>query len=176
MNSFKRCGFKVKVGLLLGLALTLSAPLAKAEGSYQSFRTTNVLASAVVIVSYPTNTIGTNLTGSPVEIGNYERLGLAVSGYVTTAGTGTVYLVRSPFTHLPRVSTLSNNFETVSTSIHSIAFPMPDTGPYNWSTNIPPEWVIPGNWAGVFRITNVAGVVTNFNVGVVKKLLPNGSR
>ncbi len=158
---------------VVAMFCAMAVPRAKAEGGTQSFQATNILNSAVNLTAYPSNGVGTN-TGVAVNVANYDRAGFYFAGYVTTASTATVTLVRSPYSFSPSYTTLSNNFESVSQKTFTI--PMPTTGPFLWTTNLEPDFLRPANWIGINLLTNSVGTITNLDVGVSKKLIPTGSK
>jgi hypothetical protein len=157
------------MGLYL-LALLGLAPAAIGQEAQQSFGATNVLASGIVLTTWPTNGSGTN-TGSGISTAFYPRAGFYFSGNVLTAGTATVQVVRSPLSSSP---TTNYHYETVS--VKSFTIPMPTTGWLMWVTNIEEEFVRPGNWIGISLATNAVGVVSNLDIGLTKKLIPIGTR
>jgi hypothetical protein len=166
-NRFRKVGALALAISALGVSTAIRA---RAEGSPQSFGATNVLASAIVLTTYPTNSSGTN-TGGPININNYERVGFYFTGNVLTVSTGTVTLVRSPLGTSPSSYT---NWETVATK--TLTIPMASTGPFMWVTNLDTEFVRPGLWVGISVLTNSVGVVSNLDIGLTKKIIPPGSK
>lgn len=92
MNTKKQSALGTSLGLgaalLCAAVIGLSfAPSARAD----NFNITNDIATGVSVTAWPTNAIGTNgnpfLTGKPVEVQNYEHVGLDLSGFVVVTNT-----------------------------------------------------------------------------------------
>jgi len=156
---------------LMGLAGVMGPMEARAEGTGQSFGVTNSLVTAIDIRTWPTNSTGTNFTGGGINVQNYKSGGFYFKGDVVTAGTGTVTLVRAPFTAQP---TSITNWESVAQL--TITVPMPNTGPFMFMTNLDGWFLDSANWVGCNRLTNAVGNITNLEVGVTKKIVPPGNK
>lgn len=161
----------VRGAAVCGMALLIGGAFsARAEGTKQSFGTTNSLVTAVDMRTWPTNSTGTNFTGGSIDVRNYQAGGYYFEGDVVTAGTGTVTLVRSPYTS----PTSYSNWESVAQI--TLTIPMPTAGHFIWMTNLDQWFEGPANFVGINRMTNAAGNVTNLDQGLTKKIIPPGNK
>ncbi len=174
------------IEILLAIAglLALLALPARAD----SFNCTNIVNSAVSIVSWPTNTAGTNglpqSTGGAISVKNQEWAGFFFEGYSTTANASTVVvtLVRG-FGDQPGLSTFDstgtniNGMQWESISAMTLSIPVAGaTGPVGWFTNLDRSFLGGCNWVGIYSITNsnrgATGALTNVVMGLNKKIIP----
>ena len=156
--------------LLALISLTL-APQARA----QSFGATNYWNNGVAILYAGTNTITTNGFGAgyPINVDNYDRVGIHVSGTNagTAAGNITIALMRSTAAGYPT----STDWETNASTQWTLSVPLPTTGntQVHWYTNLPDTFVYPARWIAIAYITNnPANALTNCYIEMTKKIIP----
>lgn len=139
---------------LLALALPATADL---------FNCTNTFNNAVSIVSWPTNSVGTNgigaLTGGPINLQWNDTAGFSYAGYVTAAAgwsnqTGAIQftMLRSWSDTAPLVTTNRCDWET--NSFFCIYIPITGPGLITYGTNLTQEVIGRANWLGIYAITN----------------------
>jgi hypothetical protein len=169
----------IAASLGIGLAV-LFGQSALAQNS-SSFDVTNNLSSGInYVANYPTNAnfIG---TGTPVDLRSYNTSGFYFYGAVSNnaAAIVGVDLVRSGITKGAVTNQFVGGyvFEVTPPAVWHISIPIPATTNANfvWYTNLSNDFCGPAVRVGVFNLTNslAAGqVITNLDVGVVKKIMP----
>ena len=172
-----------------------------AQAQYQSFHPTNVLTTNWVS-AFPTNVVSTNglgqSTGGALSVANNEFVLLSVSGYVCSninaSATNQILidLTRSGSANPPQVATGTNLFTGNATNFQAtdwdtwsntvsvfsqIIVPLNlTTGYFRWTTNLPQAYVSAATWLGIGQIsllsTSQMAFITNFDVGICKKIIP----
>jgi hypothetical protein len=166
---------------------TVLFAVAVSKAKADSFNVTNRLDGGVAMVGYPTNSIGTNVTGGPVSVINQSDTGAGLNfqGQIASGsnGTVTVTLVRSQTANPPTTATATagalsyNDWETTPSLTVTFGTPLGlyPTNWVNWQTNLQKEWLAPANWIGVYSITNATTntmIMTNLSITVNKKIIP----
>jgi hypothetical protein len=183
------------VKLLIGLLGLVSGGFST-SGRADNFNVTNCVASGVSLVSWPTNTLGTNglpqLTGGAISVANQERAGFFFQCLpLTNTNTSVIVtLVRSAVGNPPAVAwgtnawsgsslaMVQNDWESPSNGVTPIVLTIPVQGTnlFNWFTNLNDTLIGEANWIGVYSITNsnpgANSVLTNVFMGLNKKILP----
>lgn len=175
-GGFARAGVLVVVGAVMALGLVL----ARAD----SFRPTNTVNNAIAITGYPTNSPGTNGlnqgTGTYIEVKNNEWCGFYMSGYATAASAIKPVLARCP-KDTPAVyqydatgtNIIGLNWETLTNAV-TLPTVYVEAGPFLHCTNLDRQILGGANYVGLSQVTNIqaSGVVTNFDAGLNKKIIP----
>jgi hypothetical protein len=166
--------FQSTLSLIAAIGLSLAGALpALADSATQSFQTTNFVNTGVQYSTYPTNA-NFVATGVPIDVSNYRITGLYISGDLVNSNASIIGL-KIPRSFKAVVSGSTTNWETVPQ--YNIIIPVPvGTNHFVWGTNLVEDCVAPATAIGLAGLTNnftTGCSLTNFDAGIVKKIVPN---